>query len=499
MPANQYSDSLLMDALRGSLSNAESLGRGFTAAPVGLLGDINALGRQYITPRLPQKMQSLLESAPAAPTTEQILSNIPRVSNPRMETSGMEQLGAAMNPRGPVELVKGAGGLLGNTVNEAMVYGRGPLASITPQPMRMFIGAESPMFDKKLAFKAENMASKEKTPQEIWKETGTIKGADGQWRQEISDKESKILTGRLPTEYIDEYGDVPSWKMSQALEHPELYKAYPELKNVGGSFNSNINTDVLATYYPATDSVSYNQGKYQRGLLTDTQQQAVDSAKKKWDDFRTSDEWKSYNDALEKADESGQDIKGLVNPNLEKKARALSNEYQDLQYSLVGTGEGGVGLSPSSRTITLHELQHAIQEREGFGIGGSPSMFPSESEMNTAKIIGARLQAGETPSEAAKWVRDNLGHSTNPQVMDWAMRKDIASFPSDQKTLYKNLMGEAEARLTERRMNLTPEERRQYFPYEYDPTGAKYGLDVKPEDLLHFNQAGYYMNKGLLD
>lgn len=37
MPANKYSDSLLMDALRGSLSNAESLGRGFAVAPVGLL------------------------------------------------------------------------------------------------------------------------------------------------------------------------------------------------------------------------------------------------------------------------------------------------------------------------------------------------------------------------------------------------------------------------------------------------------------------------------
>lgn len=103
---NPYSDSLLMDALRGSLSNAESLGRGFAVAPVGLLGDVNALARQYITPRLPSRVQGLLQAAPAVPTTEQILSNIPRASAPRMETSGMEQLGAAMNPRGPVELAK---------------------------------------------------------------------------------------------------------------------------------------------------------------------------------------------------------------------------------------------------------------------------------------------------------------------------------------------------------------------------------------------------------
>jgi hypothetical protein len=134
---NPYSDSILLDALRGSLSNAESLGRGFAVAPIGLLGDINALGREYITPRLPKRIQGLLQAATAAPTTEQILSNIPRVSNPRMETAGMEQLGAAMNPRGPIDLAKGAGRVAGNAINEAMVYDRGLLSGITPQPMRV--------------------------------------------------------------------------------------------------------------------------------------------------------------------------------------------------------------------------------------------------------------------------------------------------------------------------------------------------------------------------
>lgn len=105
---NPYSDSLLADAFRGSLSNLESLGRGFAVAPVGLLGDVNALAREYITPRLPSSVQGLLQQMPAAPTTERILSNIPRVSAPRMETAGMEQLGAAMNPRGPVDLARGA-------------------------------------------------------------------------------------------------------------------------------------------------------------------------------------------------------------------------------------------------------------------------------------------------------------------------------------------------------------------------------------------------------
>lgn len=134
---NPYSSSLLADALRGSLSNAESLGRGFAAAPVGLIGDLNAMAREYVTPRLPAKAQEFLQSMPAAPTTEKILANIPRASDVRRESAGMEQLGAAMNPRGPIDLVQGAGKLAGEAINDAMVYGRGPLASITPQPMRI--------------------------------------------------------------------------------------------------------------------------------------------------------------------------------------------------------------------------------------------------------------------------------------------------------------------------------------------------------------------------
>lgn len=143
-PNNPYSSNLLANALRGSVSNAESLGRGAAVAPLGIFGDVNALARKYITPRLPAKVQAALESLPAAPTTEAILANIPRGTEARRESSGMEQLGAAMNPMGPIEAAKGVtkglgayGKLAGEAVNDAMIYGRGPLAEITPQPMRM--------------------------------------------------------------------------------------------------------------------------------------------------------------------------------------------------------------------------------------------------------------------------------------------------------------------------------------------------------------------------
>ena len=134
-----------MDALRGSLSNAESFGRGFAVAPVGLLGDIEGLLRKGVNFSFGRGGVNVGET-PVLPTTEGLLSSIPRMTAPRMETAGMEQIGSAANPRGPLELAKGVGRVAGNAVNEAMVYGRGPLASITPQPMRMISQEELSKF-----------------------------------------------------------------------------------------------------------------------------------------------------------------------------------------------------------------------------------------------------------------------------------------------------------------------------------------------------------------
>jgi hypothetical protein len=128
-----------MDALRGSLSNAESFGRGFAVAPVGLLGDINALAREYITPRLPANAQGLLQSMPAAPTTERILSNIPRMTSRRMETAGMEQIGSAANPRGPINLGRAVAELPSNVARAGKEF----LAAGQPArmlPPKQFVG-----------------------------------------------------------------------------------------------------------------------------------------------------------------------------------------------------------------------------------------------------------------------------------------------------------------------------------------------------------------------
>lgn len=61
-------------------------------------------------------------------------------------------------------------------------------------------------------------------PRAIWKDAGWFKGPDGHWRFEIDDRAAKYRTP-LPWQG-------PKKTMGEALPHPELYKAYPDLAGV---------------------------------------------------------------------------------------------------------------------------------------------------------------------------------------------------------------------------------------------------------------------------
>ena len=460
---NPYSDSLLMDAFRGSLSNAESLGRGFAVAPVGLLGDVNALARQYITPRLPSRVQGLLQAAPAAPTTEQILSNIPRASAPRMETSGMEQLGAAMNPRGPVDLARGAeraamaAGRAGERYAERVVpqiMERGGLPAQLLGDLsqgsrrQIFIGQNSPLYKKDNAVKAARMYKNELPMSEIKLATGMERTPSGEWVQEMSD-----IGSRFKPDVAKQLNDYGVRKQKTVFEHPTAFDAYSDLGDVT--------------------------------LMRDGSRVA--------------------------------DYTGYYEPDKNMIGMALPRKDANLDYA---------------RDTNLHELQHAIQQREGWAQGGSPEMFTQQKEAELARdALGWNKEiqnaAKRYPNEDRSFLESVVVNDyIKMKAGDWipsmdsrSLARDIAKDPEqldtasrlvklyglDRKTtpftpdqMYKNLEGEAMARLVQKRKDMTQDELLNSLAFEYNPDVNKFGLDVKPQDLLHLNDVGE-IRKSLLD
>jgi hypothetical protein len=130
-----------------------------------------------------------------------------------------------------------------------MVFGPAPVASkMADGTLGSFVGVKSKTFDRTRLYEAQNSELDKVHPDTIWNETGTFRGSDGRWRQEISD-EGMSLKDKDWT-----YGE--EGKLSDYVDHPELFKAYPELKNMGlkiadkdypwlGGYNSESNTITL--------------------------------------------------------------------------------------------------------------------------------------------------------------------------------------------------------------------------------------------------------------
>jgi hypothetical protein len=146
-----------------------------------------------------------------------------------------------------------------------------------------------------------------------------------------------------------------------------------------------------------------------------------------------------------------------------------------------------LGTNQSARSTTLHETQHAIQEREGWAKGGNADDF-AKALIKQRDALNSRIEdlnqqmrgAVGTPayedlmSQRMEAVNELLGKKLNDPV-------DLLEQAQKQ---YESLAGEAQARSTQTRMNLTPEERLQYYPFEQRSTSNPYGLDVDPNSLV---------------
>jgi len=134
-------------------------------------------------------------------------------------------------------------------------------------------------------------------------------------------------------------------------------------------------------------------------------------------------------------------------------------DLRDIQWVAKDNGSGGF-YDPKSEVIAvsgddsqklstgLHELQHAIQEREGFAKGGSPNALESDlkalAELNTLSFS----EMDDFQKQMFKELRDNYGNVKDPYEA------------------YKRLAGEAEARNVQERLNFDMQKRKAIPPWQ---------------------------------
>lgn len=351
--------------------------------------------------------------------------------------------------------------------------GAGNLAGVLPFVPSLagtFIGKGSKMWD---ALKAEQAVKLEKSgvaPQEIWAKTGTVRGVDGKLRQEISDVSSKFNTAQ----------DLIEKAKAVRLENENLKTLIVPVKNQKDLFPKQL----TEARRPIKEKIQQNINLLNKnyGLTEDPYRGNYANLV-----FEHPELYQSYPDmeriVISQGWNKGEGNFGSYIPSKNFAQDSLQINRAALERNTKGIPEWG------GKSTTLHELQHGIQDREGFARGGSTDEFVRELLDERNQLNDQVKQLNEKMSSLAK--ADKMtpqAKSAYDMLMEQRMQlvpriqqlQDDQYIGKEAYRLYKNLGGEAESRLTQSRMNLTPEQRLKYFPYAQ----GEYGLDVPFTELI---------------
>jgi hypothetical protein len=130
----------------------------------------------------------------------------------------------------------------------------------------------------------------------------------------------------------------------------------------------------------------------------------------------------------------------------------------------------------------LHEVQHAIQGEEGWNRGANYGE-QVKYYVDLQKKLMSEIEDLNRQGSVAYKADDMDKYRQLMQSRDVLSKRYGQIDP--EKMGYEDYLlhgGEAESRLTQNRIKLSDEGRRQQFPYQYAP--EKYGLDINPDDAI---------------
>lgn len=324
------------------------------------------------------------------------------------------------------------------------------LGKFDPNTLYMFLGPKAKTANKAALKAAREMDEAGETARKIWDDTGWFKGADGKWRFEIDDsraaydpdalkelREIAASEGRA----FDRHKDTTI--LGGVLDHKGLYQAYPEAE------------DTKVHFFP-------------RDIMGDS--------------------FGSHSEA--------------------RNAIVMRDDL---------TGK-------NATSALLHEGQHGVQSIEGFARGGNPREIAAlQAARDAASKDLTKLHESSGFNRAfRKWLDNNGGmegttrrqreefrdafYAKQPEPV-WntyadaitreteavdafdrlGMTHDPYGKPFD---LYNSLAGEVEARNVQKRMNMSPAERRATPPWETMdvPLSEQIVREASPDDIELFMQ-----------
>ena len=381
---------------------------------------------------------------------------------------------------------------------------------------------------------AEKMERGKKDAKAIKLATGWERGADGRWRYEMPDfKADKPITVDVDIDisHVGPYSPYkePLCKLSDLIDDKNLFAAYPSLKDIDillvgntafeGMYDKLHNNIALRTNAVSIDS-KYSQPSNAKEIKA-----ALEKFNNFWDSL-TGEDKELADDAIDAyggytEEELNEDSyfreleKG--NPKVAELVRLGNSIPSKKDVLFEGTQ---VALNHEGKLTLAHEIQHAIQDIEGFAEGGNPEQFQDPSELESqyatfdelvkdkfgnndaGTVIGIingstpeyqqfRSEFGKSWDEYFKNLKGMLGMMNGDEKLfkenyDYYVNEGRKKSAFEQ---YQSLAGEVEARNVMKRMWMTPEERRNSLAEETE--------DVNRDEqiVMNGNDASYSIVK----
>lgn len=136
-----------------------------------------------------------------------------------------------------------------------------------------------------------------------------------------------------------------------------------------------------------------------------------------------------------------------------------------------------------AKSVILHELTHGVQGEEGLNRGASAAQLTRFYEEKQKALLPKIAELSDQMREAN--MAGDMDKYRQIMAERDALSREYTSINPEEMGYedYFKHAGEAEARMVQRRMDLSPEELRKNYPYQY--TGEQgYGLDINPDEAI---------------
>ena len=347
-------------------------------------------------------------------------------------------------------------------------------------------GVNSQTANKEKLNLAESLEKTKTKAQEIYEKAGWFRGSDGKWSYEIDDSKAQLT--------LQEGRPNKKYNLSEIYDLSELYEAYPELKDIKVAFSSTL---------PKNSKGNYNSSKNEI-TISNTDYDIKEDLERRLERMQSKSADLLFNDAERQK--------------MISEIRAKLSEYSDEK------------IQQRIKSSLTHEIQHWVQEKEGFPQGSSPRFmkkFAQEEALQKLSNYTQKLIDDNSGNEQLQnFLKDSLeyakqtvrpkknlqGYTVVP--VDGFSRHLSTMLPKSQYSrlkkltkdyvqadgydMYRNTAGEQQARDVQKRMNMTSEERKKTMPFVKDKnTVFVEKVDIKEKEEYDIKQPYIDAKKGI--